>query len=57
MIFIKNFFIYLVVFEIVLIKTSFAATAAQLYYIGPVLTFGMFCGAPLAAAILTLSDK
>ena len=55
--FINNFFVYLVVFEIALITTLLGATSAQLYYIGPVLMFGIFWGAPLAAAIISLSSE
>jgi hypothetical protein len=54
--FIASYFANLITLETILLGSFFGATAAQLHFIGPVLMFSIFYGAPVAAAFLVLSD-
>ena len=55
--YISDFFGNLIMVEVFLVSTLLGATAAQLHFLGPLLMFGIFWGAPIYAAILVVSNE
>ena len=53
--YISDFFATLIMVEVFLVNTLLGATAAQLHFLGPLLMFGIFWGAPIYAAISSVS--
>jgi hypothetical protein len=54
--YISDFFGNLIVLEALIATLALSATGPQISVLGPLISFGIFVGAPLLAAIIAIED-